>query len=352
MIPDFIAALKQEIEMTQAPPIAFDTLFFGGGTPSVLDAADIGSIVETVLNRFQFNADIEISMEINPGTVDVHKLKALLTAGVNRITIGAQSFQESELALLGRIHTAADSVSAIRGARRAGFDNIGIDLIYGTPGQSKTGLIRDLEMAVSFEPAHLSCYMLTYEPGTLIDEMRRRGDIEPLGESDAAALFELAGEYTASRGYIHYEISNFATSDAYKSRHNSKYWSFAPYIGLGPAAHSFIEPVRYWNHGFLKAYINSILQKKRPIEQREIIDREKRLLEAIYLGLRTSRGVEFDEFERMCGLSFTKRFHDLIHELAENGFASLSKDRFALTLKGMLFHEAVVDRFFYRLPEI
>lgn len=352
MIPDYLECLRREIRGVEDPAFPMDTLSFGGGTPSVLDAGDIGSMIESAANQFQFDPDTEISIEINPGTVNLRKLKAYESAGVNRITAGVQSFQDRFLKLLGRIHTASESISAIRRMIRAGFENFGIDLIYGIPGQSINDLIDDLETAAAFEPAHLSCYMLTIEPGTPMDRMRRNGRIKPLDETDGADFFRTAGEYLKSRGYSHYEISNFAASESRMSRHNFKYWSLAPYIGLGPSAHSYIEPVRKWNHRSLKAYINCLHQGKAPVEGQETLDFEKRFMEVVYLKLRTAGGIRLNEFKHMFGISFTGHFQDLIQELVENGLGTVSKDRFALTLKGMRVHEAAVDRFLtYGLPD-
>ena len=243
---DFTNALISEIKMAPDPGPA-DSLYFGGGTPSVLDTVEIERIVAAVLERFSFNPDSEITLEANPGTVDEKKLPGFKAAGINRLNLGIQSFNKEALAFLGRIHTTEESTRAVEAARAAGFDNLGLDLIYGLPGQTAKDLQRDLEKAAAFNPEHLSCYLLTYEKGTLLDKDREKGLVLPLPESRAADLFSLTRDLLDHLGYEQYEISNFARSERYRSRHNRKYWTFAPYIGLGPAAHGFVNNHRYGN---------------------------------------------------------------------------------------------------------
>jgi len=253
----FVKALQREIELAPDPgPV--DSLYFGGGTPSLLDPDQVAAILTAARARFEFLSDVEITLEANPGTVDKATLTDFKTAGVNRLNLGIQSFENRQLAFLGRIHTATEARQSIEAARAAGYSNLGLDLIYGLPGQNPVEMAREVEAAVAPEPEHLSCYLLTYEQGTPLDKDREFGKVTPLPEKDAADLFLEIRKLLSAHGYRQYEISNFARSEQYFSRHNQKYWNFAPYIGLGPAAHSFIEPVRYWNHRELPDYLSDL----------------------------------------------------------------------------------------------
>ncbi|MCP3954213.1 MAG: radical SAM family heme chaperone HemW, partial [Desulfobacterales bacterium] len=208
LLNDFAGALIREIEL--APDLGpVDTLYFGGGTPSLLDPAQIERIILSVRTRFTVSPDAEITIEANPGAVDAQRLPDFRAAGVNRLNLGIQSFDDRSLTFLGRIHTSADAARAIRAAGTAGFENLGLDLIYGLPGQTAADLRRDIEKAVSFNPEHLSCYLLTYEKGTLLDQQREEGSVVPLPEEDMAALFLLSREVLETSGYGQYEVSNF-----------------------------------------------------------------------------------------------------------------------------------------------
>ncbi len=246
-----------EMNLKSGFPSTFDSLYIGGGTPSVFDADNIGRIIEAAHRSFNILKDAEITIEVNPETITPEKLKSLRRTGVNRINIGIQSFNPENLNFLGRLHSRSDAGFSGQWAREAGFENIGFDLIYGIPGQTKKAWITDLERALRFEPEHLSCYMLTCEPGTPLDASRQKGRFHPLNDDKISNLFMSTIEYLAARGYAQYEVSNFARIDSdstakpgfeqNRSRHNRKYWLFAPYLGLGPASHSFKEPERSWN---------------------------------------------------------------------------------------------------------
>ena len=198
----FIEALIREMQMVSSHPLVCDTLYLGGETPSVLKAKNIERIIENAYRLFNFLHDTEITIEVNPGTVTTEKLKGYQSVGINRINIGVQSFNDEFLDFLGRIHSSNDADLTIRGARKAGFDNIGIDLIYGISGQTKKTWLSDLRKAVGFEPEHLSCYMLTYEKGTPLDRDRRQGRFKPLAGSLLGELFETTMEYLTAHGYV------------------------------------------------------------------------------------------------------------------------------------------------------
>ncbi|MBT9438330.1 MAG: radical SAM family heme chaperone HemW [Desulfobacterales bacterium] len=343
----FIEALIREMQMVSSPSLVCDTLYFGGGTPSVFKAKNIERIIENAYRLFNFLHDTEITIEVNPGTVKHEHLTEYKSVGINRINIGVQSFNDEFLDFLGRIHSSNDADLTIRGARKAGFDNIGIDLIYGIPGQTKKTWLSDLRKAVEFEPEHLSCYMLTYEKGTPLDRERRQGKFKPVAGSLLAELFETTMEYLTAHGYVQYEISNFAKNASRISRHNFKYWSFSPYLGFGPSAHSFIEPRRYWNCRSVKKYMENIKEGRLPIEEKEILSKEQRMMEMIYLGLRKTDGIDIDAIDENLGINFRQIFAEKIKQLEEDGYILpiQPKNHCALSRKGMLFLDSIAPMF-------
>lgn len=339
--PAFIGALMQEISMVCKVPFLFDTLYFGGGTPSVFEPRDIGQIIKTVHKSFNILPGAEITIEVNPGTVKHEKLKSYRSSGVNRINIGVQSFQDTHLNFLGRIHSGKDAEFCIKAAQNAGFENIGLDLIYGIPGQRKQSWLFDLQRAVEFEPEHLSCYMLTYESGTPMDRDRQKGLFRPQDDHLVTDLFETTVEFLNTHGYVQYEISNFARSISKRSRHNQKYWSSVPYIGLGPSAHSFIEPERSWNHRSVIKYIKDLDTGRRPLEEKEVLTKEQQMIEAVYLGLRRTDGIHIDDFDKKFHVSFTKIFGKVIKDLEEKKLIKIYQNHCKLTCKGMLFLDSI-----------
>jgi len=294
--PRFLKALLREMELVSQEGLCFDTLYIGGGTPSVYEYDEIDLITTKAFQSFNILPDAEITTEVNPGTVKFEQLGGYRKAGINRLNIGVQSFQQKNLDFLGRIHTENEARRAIEDAHRAGFENTGFDLIYGLPDQSKQDWLHDLNKAIEYNPAHLSCYMLTYEKGTPLHSGLKAGRVQPLADDNIRALFETTIEFLEDHGYFQYEISNFARigkeSETHVSRHNLKYWTRAPYIGLGPSAHSFIEPQRYWNVSIVDKYIEAIESGRLPVADREVLSEEQQLIEGIYLGLRMTRGID------------------------------------------------------------
>lgn len=345
-IPVFLESLEHEMEMVGGTDQVYDTLYIGGGTPSVLEAGDIAQIIETAHRRFTIRTDMEATLEINPGTISRQSAAEYRRAGINRLNIGVQSFHGKNLQFLGRIHSVEEATASIAWARQAGFDNIGLDLIYGLPGQNKKNWLDDLNRALETETEHLSCYMLTCESGTPLSIDVNSGRIRMPADGTARDLFDTTIDFLATHGFLQYEISNFArdTDDGCAprySRHNQKYWSFAPYIGLGPSAHSFITPERYWNHRSIEDYVRQIKAGQPPIAEKEKLTREQMVMEAIYLGLRTTRGIDLGGFERMSAINFIKTFEGKIIELEKDGLLKLTDTHCALTPKGMAYLDSI-----------
>jgi oxygen-independent coproporphyrinogen III oxidase len=345
----FTDALLREIALAPDPGAA-DSIYFGGGTPSLLDPSRVARIIQSLRARFSIRPDTEITLEVNPGTADRVRLSAFKAAGVNRLNLGIQSFDDDNLVFLGRIHTASEAVRAIDAARAAGFDNLGLDLIYGLPGQTAADLRQDLEKAAAFNPEHLSAYLLTYEKGTLLDRDRMRGAVVPLPENPTADLFLLARELLETRGYAQYEISNFSRSGNYRSRHNCKYWTFAPYLGLGPAAHAYLEPVRSWNHRDLAAYLADLDRGRLPISEKETLTAHQQMIEAVYLGLRQTRGISIPDFKQRFSVDFRILFAPVLSDPALDRLLEPDTDFCRLTPQGMLVMDTIMARFVDLIP--
>jgi oxygen-independent coproporphyrinogen III oxidase len=345
LIPAFIPALIAEItgHSTVIGPV--DTLYIGGGTPSVLPLCDLTKLIDTVAATFSLSPDTEITIEVNPGTVTRDQMTAYHRAGVNRLNIGVQSFRDETLKFLGRCHTATEARRAIDGARSAGFDNFGLDLIYGIPGQTRDAWREEMRQALSFTPPHLSCYMLSFEPGTPLEKSRTEGKVHPLPDGRVSDLFLFTDESLTRAGYDHYEISNFSLGKSYRARHNRKYWSHAPYLGFGPAAHSFLPPIRRWNVKNVQEYIEALGSGKLPESETETLSREQLMLETIYLGLRQSEGIDLGSFETRFGVHFTDKFSRVLAELSDEGMMRIRKNQCTLTQNGMLYLDGIATRF-------
>ncbi|MBS0014297.1 MAG: radical SAM family heme chaperone HemW [Desulfobacterales bacterium] len=341
----YLTALIAEMQMRTAAlkDAVFDTIYLGGGTPSVLGPGRTGRILEAAAKHFHILPGAEITLEANPGTLTAQSLAQYRSAGVNRINVGVQSFDDANLLFLGRIHCARQSADALRAAEKTGFSDIGMDLIYGLPGQGRNAWQKDLDAALSFCPAHVSCYMLTYEPGTRLSADKDAGRIKPLSEDRVSAMFVQAQDFFAKKGYQHYEISNFAAHRDKRSRHNQKYWNNASYLGLGPAAHSYTEPERFWNHGDLTRYIHELSAGRLPTAASERLTDSQMMLEAVYLGLRQSDGIDLDMFEKRFHRNFRQMFGSVIRRFEQTGHMRTSHGRCRLTSRGMLFLDSIAS---------
>ncbi|MFH1077377.1 MAG: radical SAM family heme chaperone HemW [Pseudomonadota bacterium] len=353
LIPAYIKALLTEMRLGRSKqrPFApfFDTLYLGGGTPSLLNSAQLAEIISTAFSLFSFASDPEITIEVNPGALTSVSLGEVRSIGINRINIGVQSFDDSMLCFLGRIHTSREARAAISAARDAGFDNIGIDLIYALPGQSLRDWLGDLDQAMAYAPEHISCYMLTIEPKTLFGKRQREGKICAMPDEAVADFFYTTSEYLKRKGYSYYEISNFAREKRIESRHNKKYWSHAPYLGLGASAHSFNEPMRWWNHKSLNRYINDLECGKLPIAGDEALDASALLLEHISLGLRTTDGISIEKIRGRFDIDLAEHCKDVILGLEDKGLIEIDSSRCILTHKGRIYCDSIALQFAYRL---
>lgn len=333
-IPAFRSALHREMDLYHGWAASFDTLYLGGGTPSILSPDDLEGLIAEIRAAFTISTGAEVTVEANPGDVTADFLAAIRRAGVNRINIGIQSFDDGVLTLLGRRHDRTRALSAFAAARDAGIGNIGIDLIYGIPGQGMEPWLTTLREAVALNPDHLSCYQLTLEEGTPLAERCNRREIALPGESLQADFFLNTAERLEANGYNHYEVSNFARPGR-ESRHNRKYWDHTPYLGLGPAAHSFSGRERRWNRRSLDAYMGDLESGREPVESREILRNEQLCMESLFLGFRTRRGICLEAFQARFGRDLLADKRDMIGKLSMEGLVEIRDGFLQPTRAGM-----------------
>jgi oxygen-independent coproporphyrinogen III oxidase len=340
LIPDFIEALFREIEMAGDRFGPVDTVYFGGGTPSLLTPQQVERIITRVRTRFKLRPVAEITLEANPGDLSGPSLKDLRAAGVNRLSLGVQSFNPRILEFLGRRHSAAEASSAVELARAAGFRNLGLDLIYAIPGQTTEDWMDSLARAVQFAPEHLSCYELSPAKSTPLGRKIAGGEIRLYGEDSQHEFFMRTSEFLENSGYLHYEISNFSRGPRYFSRHNQKYWNHTPYLGLGPSAHSFFGTRRWWNDSTIEGYLGQLSAGRLPVAGSEVLTDEQLRLEAVYLGLRTRRGLSLEDLRKNHRYDLLSEKKEEISAFRKAGFLILRKGRLRPTRAGM----AVADR--------
>jgi len=343
------------------------TIYFGGGTPSLLPLNAIARILDAVTTTFTVAPEAEISLEANPGTLQEavagDYLAGLRRLGVNRLSLGVQSFDDRQLRLLGRLHTAAEAIATIHNARAAGFDNLNLDLIYGLPGQKETDWDDTLRQAIDLAPEHLSCYALTLEDEVPMARWVRAGRLTLPDEETVARQYELAEDRLAAAGYTHYEISNWAANRATTvpcsechvpglnretaacdrlpatCQHNLIYWRNQPYLGVGPGAHSSFGGRRWWNLAHPQAYIAAITAGQPAEAGSETIDRPLAMAETMILGLRLlEEGVGLDDFTARFGLSPLDVYRQQITGLVAQGLIIVLPDRVRLTRRGHLLH--------------
>jgi len=301
----------------------FDSIYIGGGTPSVLTAQEVEKLLARVRQCFRITEDAEITIEVNPADVNLNYLTSLNLMGISRINIGIQSLDENILRFIGRRHSVAQGRSAIEAAREAGFINIGIDLVYSIPGQDVKSWMNIVEIIVSYDVQHLSCYQLNLEPGTPMRDRHAAGEFDMPDEEMQIEFFLNTSLRLESAGYVHYEVSNFAKSMALASRHNQKYWDHTPFLGLGPAAHSFQGNRRWSNHASIERYVQDSKGSRLPIELLETLSQEQLCLEALFLGLRTKRGIYMDDFSRKYTFYDLFEKKNILTKLEEGGFIEI-----------------------------
>jgi oxygen-independent coproporphyrinogen-3 oxidase len=345
----YVEALVSEIRAFPEPQEGtadVDTVYFGGGTPSLLSDAQVAHILSAVRARFRVDVDAEVTLEMNPGTVSDDALRAFLSSGVNRASFGAQTFDERELRRLGRTHTAEDTRRTLSMLRAAGFSNISFDLIAGLPEQTLDAWARNLEEALALRPAHLSLYLLEVHEATPLAEQIRRGAWRAPDPDLAAEMYELLIERAHAAGYEQYEISNFCLTGR-ESRHNMKYWTGAPYYGFGCSAHSFDGArLRWSNERDARRYVELVETTSSAVVERVILDERVASAEALYLGLRLlGRGVDLGEHRARFGADVRAEYRDDLRRFSEAGLVELRGDVLRLTPQGALLSNEVFAAF-------
>ncbi len=322
----------------------------GGGTPSILTAEQLRTIVGAARRHFDFAGDAEWTLEANPGTVDREKLAALREMGFARLSLGVQTFDDWRLRQFNRDHTVEQAYEAFEWAREVGFQNINLDLIYGLPHQRVEDWGKTLERALKFGSEHLSLYGLQVEERTRLKKQVDAGQVATPDAEVAAEMYELAVERLGAAGFEHYEISNFARR-GFESKHNKTYWLNEEYLGFGAGAHSAWQGERYENVKAPRRYLAMVGEGKLPIAQREVIGREMQMAETIFLGLRLKEGVSFERFSRRFGEDARERYREPIEMLAKMGVLKMDAERMWLTEQGMLVSNQLLWRFLPDEPE-
>ncbi len=337
----YISALLREAETARS---AYDintpltTLFIGGGTPTILPPAEIERLITGLGGIFSFTTNAEITIEANPGTTAPAAFTTLAALGVNRLSLGIQSFNNATLKKIGRSHTAAEAVKAIKAARRAGFANLNLDLIRGLPGEDDSHWRHSMEAAIAEETPHLSIYDLSVEPGTSF--YRRRKQLALPDETVIEAMDLITAELTAENGFARYEISNYCRPGK-ECRHNINYWQNRPYLGLGAGAVSFINGIRLTNTADADLYLRRT-ERGLPLAAFEILPLTARMRETVVMGLRMSRGLDLEIMKEEEGLPIRDLYGDTLTRLRQQGLISGDDSRIRLTAKGMLFANRVM----------
>ena len=341
LIPLYLQALFKEIEAYRHEFTQFDTVYLGGGTPSLLSITQIEALLEKLRHTFTILPDAEITIEVNPADWQREDLLALRGLGINRISIGVQSLDADELILLSRRHNPQQAINTLKDARHAGLANISVDLIYGLPGQTLEKWLDTLERTLTFNPPHLSCYELELKEHTPLGKRYAKGEFSLQTQELQRDFFLRTSEFLEKAGYLHYEISNFAAGMENASRHNQKYWDHTPYLGLGPSAHSFNAGRRWWNHESLMEYCRDLEGGKLPVSNSEMLDNDQLRLEALFLGLRMKKGIDLDQYQRRYGCDLMKENGATLKEWADTGLVEITRSVIRPTRAGMAVADAL-----------
>lgn len=336
---DFVRAVAKEIS-SLAAPLEVDTLYFGGGTPTQLSAEQWSVLWEAIGQRLSIAVNAEVTVEANPADANAAQMQHLGNAGVNRISLGAQSFHDQHLATLERDHRGQHIQRAFGLAREAGIASIAIDLIFAVPGQTLDEWRRDLDAALAFEPSHISTYGLTFDKGSAFYGRLQRGQMTQAPEELELAMYEAAIDALSAAGYEHYEVSNFAWPGQ-RSRHNEVYWTGQPYLAFGPGASRFIDGRRETNHRSVTTYLHRVLSGRSPVAEVEMLGPEDAARERLVFGLRRLEGVQLDEFARDTGFTVRQLAARPLDRFIDNGLFAIIDGRLRLTRAGLMISDSL-----------
>ncbi len=344
-IDNFLRSLKKEIEYYSHKYSSgrfFSSIFFGGGTPSLMHPDYIGNIISILKDNFFIAGNAEITMETNPGTVDKNKLEMFRKVGINRLSFGVQSFQNDELKFLTRIHDKETAIQAVNDANDIGFENINIDLIFNLPKQTKEKWKYNLETAVSLPLKHISAYSLILERGTILNKMVLDGKVTLQDNDYDAELYEMTIDFLTASGFEQYEVSNFARP-GFECRHNNAYWRYNEYLSFGPSAHSFADNKRWWNYSSLKHYISEIEKNGLAQANFELLSDEQRFNEYVMLALR-SKGINQTDFQKRFGVNWLENNKDNFKSFIDGNFIEIKNDFIRFTKKGYAICDEILGK--------
>lgn len=342
----FAETLGAEIALWPDWPHPIDSVYFGGGTPSLLTPDELGRILDLARRHLPIEARARVFLEANPEDVSPASLSAWRELGVSTLSLGIQSFDDAELRRLGRRHDGETARRVLAQSLEAGFQTLSADLMFGLPAQRESAWVSNLRTVTELRPEHVSCYQLTVHPGTTFGRWAERGKLVEMPEDEQADFFALSHALLEEAGYEAYEVSNFARGEAHQSAHNWKYWSRAPYLGLGPSAHSFADGERWWNHRGLAAYGEALAQGRRPVEDRERLQAEDAALERLMLGLRTRRGIDTRTVFGGLSVDFRQANGELIRSLIADGLLLDDPPWLRPTVRGLAVADGLAARFF------
>jgi oxygen-independent coproporphyrinogen-3 oxidase len=336
MVPKYFEALQKEIGIyrEELKGYVINTIFIGGGTPSIVDSSYIIDTLELCRKCFSISETCEISIESNPGTVTAQKLRAYRNCGINRISIGLQAYQQHLLTYLGRRHTPIDFVKSVEMAQEAGLSNINADIIFGIPGQTMSDWEETLKTIIALNVSHISAYSLKIEEGTRFGTMLKNGELLPVEDELDREMYHYAVDYLKKNGFIHYELSNFA-KPGHECRHNIIYWKCGSYLGIGAGAHSYLNSNRFSNEYSINEYINCLMNQKKPVNESIPVDSDDKMGEYMFLGLRLIEGVNNKEFTRIFGRDMFKEYNSSFKMLEQKGLIKIEGDNVRLTGLGL-----------------
>jgi oxygen-independent coproporphyrinogen-3 oxidase len=342
----FVDALLTEIELRKSvfDQQTINSIYFGGGTPSLLSEEDLTRIFATLFTSFRVSPLAEITLEANPDDLSPDKIKVLKNTPINRLSIGIQSFRDEDLRFMKRAHNAKEALSSIKSCKQAGFTNLTIDLIYGTPGMDTSAWLENLNIAFDLEIPHISSYALTVEPNTELHHQILHQKVSNVDENQSAAQFELLTSQMKRNGYEQYEISNFCKPGAY-SKHNSSYWKKDMYLGLGPSAHSFYDNKRLWNVSNNTKYVKSLAQNLLPLQE-EVLSLEDRYNEYVMTSLRTKWGCSIAEIETNFSSELAAYFRNEIERYVFSQNVLVKNEVYYLSEKGKLLADKIASDLF------
>jgi oxygen-independent coproporphyrinogen-3 oxidase len=342
---EMVSSIAKEMEMrSEEIDEEINTIYFGGGTPSLLPIGLLERLMNMARMHYNINDQAEITLEANPDDIDLEKAEAWKSLGINRFSIGIQSFEDENLKWMNRAHNAKQSITAIDIIKQTGFQNYSIDLIYGTPGQSMEGWVKDLQTAFELGVPHLSCYALTVEEKTALNSLIQRGELLGVNQDEQADRFEILMQLSTEAGYHHYEISNFALP-GYESKHNSAYWEGTVYLGFGPSAHSFDGAKRKWNISNNNAYIKSLANHLLPSKE-ETLSKKDVLNEYIMTALRQSKGIEKKILLQKGGQTCLNEITNLITPYLNSKKVVEDENGWRLTNHGKFFADGIAATLF------